>query len=129
MPVPLQQRVPCTGSVLVCVGPLFDSFLKKFQKEEPMIHLLYEESSTLLKTFLNRFVKNDVVGNRTGRKLQDIDVFDNQNLVELEDMEIGADTEKTLGALDEGKQKVKLYDIRKFYQSVSVYLQIKLLPE
>lgn len=51
---------------LVCVGPLFDPFLKKFQKEEPMIHLLYEESSTLLKTFLNRFVKNDVVGNRTG---------------------------------------------------------------
>ena len=73
-----------------------------------------------------RFVKQDAIGNKSGRKLKNIDVDDSKNLLELHDMEIGADTEKTLSVLDSGKRKTQLYDIRKFYQAVASYLQTRL---
>ena len=34
---------------LLTIKPLFDEFMTKFQKEEPMIHLLYASSEKLLK--------------------------------------------------------------------------------
>ena len=111
---------------LVCVGPLFEPFLKEFQKQQPLIHLLYQETSNILKSVMLRFVKQDAIGNKSGRKLKNIDVDDSKNLLELHDMEIGADTEKTLSVLDSGKRKTQLYDIRKFYQAVAIYLQTRL---
>ncbi len=42
-----------------------------------------------------RFVKQDAVGNKTGRELKNMDVYDSKNLLDLKDMEIGADTEKS----------------------------------
>jgi len=80
---------------LVCVGHLFEPFMKEFQKQEPLIHLLYQETSSIFKSVMLRFVKQDAVGNKTGRELKNMDVYDSKNLLDLKDMEIGADTEKS----------------------------------
>ena len=43
-----------------------------------------------------RFAKQDAIGKKSGRKLKNIDVYDSTNLLELNDMEISADTEKNI---------------------------------
>ena len=40
-------------------------------------------------------------------------------------MDVGADTKKTLASCDTGKQKTRLYDMGKFYQSTVKYQAIK----
>ena len=111
---------------LVSVGPLFEPFLKNFQKQEPLIHILYSVTSELLKAVMLRFMKHDVVSCKTGRKLQEIDAHDSSKLLNLNEMEVGESTEKTMSALDTGKQKTIRYDMRKFYQAVTSHLQSKL---
>ena len=51
----------------------FDNFKTKFQKEEPMIHLLYPSTEKLLKTLVARLLKSDAC---TGRALKYIDMED-----------------------------------------------------
>ena len=69
--------------------------MKEFQKQEPLIRLLYQETSSIFKSVMLRFVKQDAVGNKTGRELKNMDVYDSKNLLDLKDMDIGADTEKS----------------------------------
>lgn len=111
---------------IVGVGPLFEPFLRQFQKKEPLIHLLYSESCDLLRSVMLRFIKFDAVGEVSGHKLGKLDVHDVQNLMDLESMEIGADTEKTLSSLDKSKQKIQRIEMQKFYQCVTSYLQTRL---
>ena len=70
-----------------------------------------------------RFAKQGI---KSGRELKNTDVYDSKNLLEHIDMEIGADTEKTLSVLDFGQRKTQLHGIRKFYQAVASYLQTRL---
>ena len=39
---------------LLSIKPIFDEFLTRFQKEEPMIHLLHSNCEKLLKTAMGR---------------------------------------------------------------------------
>lgn len=111
---------------LVGVGPLFEPFLRQFQKQEPLIHLLYSETSALLKSIMLRFIKFDVVGEKSGRQLTMIDAHERQNLMDIESMEIGADTQKTLSNIDKGRQKTQRIEMLQFYQAVTSYLQTRL---
>ena len=112
---------------LISVGPVFERFLIMFQKQEPLIHMLYSEACDLIRTLMLRFVKHDIVADAIGSKLVKLDVKDLNNCLDLKEMEVGSDTEKTLSKLDSGKQKSLQYDMRKFYQEVTSYLA-KTLP-
>ncbi|KAH3840479.1 hypothetical protein DPMN_113928 [Dreissena polymorpha] len=70
-------------------------------------------------------LKSDVVGEKHGRKLHTIDVHGSTNLVHIDKLEIGIDTQETLSHFDPGKQKTKQSDIVKFYQ-ISSDIQTKL---
>ena len=59
---------------IIKVKPLFDEFMTKFQKEEPMIHLLHPNCEKLLKTFMGRLLKSKAYTEKKGRALMDIDV-------------------------------------------------------
>ena len=122
------SRRECLAQIqfFVCVGPQFEPFLKEFQKQQPLIHLLYQETSNVLKSATLRFAKQDALGNKSGRKLKNIDVYDRETLLELNDKEIGADIEKTFSVFDSGKRKTQLYDMKKFYQAVASYLHTRL---
>ena len=59
---------------LIAVKPLFDEFMTKFQKEEPMIHLLYPSCEKLLKTVMARLLKSKAYTDKKGRALMEVDV-------------------------------------------------------
>lgn len=46
---------------LISVADIFTSFLKVFQSEEPLIHLPYEQITTLLKVLMGRFIKKNLL--------------------------------------------------------------------
>lgn len=48
---------------LLSVIPLFEKFLKVFQTDQPMIHVLYGRMKDLVYTILRRFMKGDIVNN------------------------------------------------------------------
>ena len=59
---------------IIRVNPLLDEFMTKFQKEEPMIHLLDPNCEKLLKTVMGRLLKSKAYTEKKGRALMDIDV-------------------------------------------------------
>ena len=59
---------------LLTIKPVFDEFMTKFQKEEPMIHLLYASSEKLLKTTMSRLLKEKAYMGRKGDKLKEVKV-------------------------------------------------------
>ena len=59
---------------LIAVKPLFDEFMTKFQKEEPMIHLLYPSYEKLLKTVMATLLKSKAYTDKKGRALMEVDV-------------------------------------------------------
>ena len=59
---------------LLTIKPAFDEFMTKFQKEEPMIHLLYASSEKVLKTTMSRLLKEKAYMDRKGDKLKEVKV-------------------------------------------------------
>ena len=53
---------------------ILDEFLTKFQKEEPMIHLLYPNCEKLLKLIIGRLMRNSVYKDKHGKDLKQVDV-------------------------------------------------------
>ena len=109
---------------LISLEPLYDKFLKLFQREDPLIHILYSEMKDLLRAFMLRFLKNSVVSaQNTGKKLHEVDVEEKNS--QLSDMEVG---QSTKALLDKKKDiaKVELMNMRKFYQTVTQFLQRRL---
>ena len=86
---------------LLSVGVLFTDFLPIFQKQEPLIHLLYPESTNLLKRVTGRFMKSEIISGKKG----DTDTSNSDKCKDIQDMEIGAETREMLGKLEVGHQK------------------------
>lgn len=89
---------------IISCGPLFNPFLKLFQKQEPLIHQLHSESTDLLRKVMNRFVKDDLVRNACSKKLIDIDLDKRENLQDMKDMETG-ESKEALRSLSEERRK------------------------
>ena len=109
---------------LISLEPLYDRFLKLFQREDPLIHILYSEMKDLLKAFMLRFLmSSDVSVQNTGRKLLEVDIEEKDS--QLSDMEIG---QSTKSLLDKKKDiaKTELMNMRKFYRTVTQFLQKRL---
>ena len=54
---------------LLSVGGISKPFLKFFQSEESLVHLLHEKLSLLLRLLMGRFIKKKVLMNKDGKKL------------------------------------------------------------
>ena len=61
------KEVAAEIEFLLTINPVFDEFMTKFQKEEPMIHLLYASSEKLLKTPMSRLLKEKAYMDRKER--------------------------------------------------------------
>lgn len=64
---------------LIELEPLFNRFLKLFEKEEPLIHLLHEEMVELIKSFMRKFLKSDCFENNSCSSLEKLDVSKVEN--------------------------------------------------
>lgn len=110
---------------LISLQALYDRFLLMFQREDPLVHILYSEMSDMIKSFMLRFIKSDVIGESEGMKLLGIDVDKEDNLLKDNHIEVG---ESTRLLLRKHPDQCKLYvaKMRKFFQAVTKYLQKRL---
>ena len=83
-------------NVLLSLSALsYDRFLKLFQREDPLVHVLHSEMMDLLRSFLLRFLKGTVVdGLKTGKKLKEFNVEPSE--IQRSDLEVGQSTQKLL---------------------------------
>lgn len=112
---------------LQSVTPLFQGFLTLFQREGPLIHLLYYSMSDIVSRIMARFIKQDVFAGKDGVDLVAIDVSSFTNQLPDASMEVGEPTRRELGKLTTERRKVPLSSMRKFYVTVVAYL-LKKLP-
>ena len=79
--------------------------MKFFQSEEPLVHLLHEKFSLLLRLLMGRFIKKEVLINKDGKKLGTIDMKASNNHLDVKDLEIGEETRRAVTKLSIEKQK------------------------
>ena len=121
------KEVEIQMEFLISIKPIFDEFLTKFQKEEPMIHLLYPNCEKLLKLTIGRLMKNKVYKDKRGEDLKKINV-------EKVEMQLTSDQFKQMQGhkvvtlmestdTDDNLNKRALLGMVSFYKAVIKYLQ------
>ncbi|CAF1285320.1 unnamed protein product [Didymodactylos carnosus] len=106
---------------------LFYRYLTWFQSEGPLIHLLYGQCSELLKAEFLSFVKQEIIGNRTGKELLSIAYDLQANQLLDSPVQIGESTRKSLTKLSFEDRKTFFTDVRSFYYYLAKEL-IRTLP-
>lgn len=83
---------------ICAVSSDFEKFLRMFQVSAPLIHMLHDKLTELIRNLLHRFVKAELV---TGKPLKDLlDIkLSSENYVTAEKFVIGSDAKKIMGAL------------------------------
>lgn len=121
------RRLEAQMEFLVSVKPLFDEFLTRFQKEEPMIHKLYPGCEKLLKVAMSRMLKSEVYQSVEGRNLLHIDLDDVSLYLEEKDFVKvqGTRVQQALGKLTDAPRKFIL-GMQSFYIAAIKELQKKL---
>lgn len=108
------------------VAEIFNRFLLLFQKDEPLVHILYDEMVLLIKKLMGRFMESKSFQDKDGIQLKSVDV-DAAALNWKQNVEIGSDTrEQMASASVSDKSKIRL-GARSFYRACTKYL-IKKLP-
>ena len=70
------KEVDTEIAFLFSIMPVFDEFMTKFQREEPMIYLLHPSCEKLLKTTMARLMRSKGYTEKKGRALKEVDVED-----------------------------------------------------
>ncbi|KAK6191363.1 hypothetical protein SNE40_003074 [Patella caerulea] len=102
------------------VLPVFTTFNKFLQREDPCIHAVYPQMTSFLKKLLGKFVRIDVIKTNLS-VLTDVDFRPIDNQLEDENVFIGCQTRETLSKLeDEGdisphQRKAFFKGVRAFY--------------
>jgi hypothetical protein len=106
---------------LMSVKPVFDSYLRVFQTEGPLIHCLHQSMVDLIKLMLLRFVKADKVNNLQTSGIKQLDVT--KEHLKHEDIEIGPSTKGFLRKIKSQRTRTETYiAIIKFYETATKYL-------
>lgn len=110
---------------LMSVGNLYSKFVTLMQSDRPLIHVLYDELTELIRGLMGRFVKASKVDKMSGRALSKIDLSEEENLKELQKTDIGEETRRMIkkkNDLSQGVVTIFYHDARKFLVSVVTYL-------
>lgn len=122
---PLQTL--CQLHFIASVGQIFQPYLTLLQKEEPLIHVLFDCMWNITLKVLSRFIKGDILREKTTpdelKKLKfpcvDSEMSD-------QDLEVGSEARKFLEKMNTQTQKVVVYGMRQFYRRSAGYLMKKL---
>ena len=107
----LEDKVTLTPVYLhfvVYIATTLTPFIKLVQKDEPLVHILYDKANEVMRTCLRMFLKTEVVGEKEGAELYDIDCDKGDNWLQTRDMEIGSGTLSVLP--DDKKKTVRLIE-------------------
>ena len=105
--------------------PIFDSFNTFLQATEPLIHVLHQSTFHLYQSLLSRFVLPEVVTDRSN-DLDFIDIYDKENLKDVNNIYIGLMTKQFAGENDLigiARCRKFLSEARKFFQRCATYLR------
>ena len=108
------------------VVPVFEQVLLIFQKNSPVVHILYDTLSESLLKLLRRFMKPDAVEGKYGSELVTRDCKDVKLQLQEDDLVIGTRTRKALKKLTLGQQERFILGVRSFYGTAASKLQDKL---
>ena len=111
---------------LLSVGGIFKPFLKFFQSEESLVHLLHEKFSLQLWLLTGRFIKKEVLMNKNGKKLGTVDVKASNNHLDVKDLEIREETRRAVSKLSVEKQKQFVLGAKLFLMTSAKHLVDKL---
>ena len=111
---------------LVSVADIFNPFLKFFQTEQPLIHLLYDQRPTLLTVLLGRFIRKDLLANKAGRNLSKIHSEVVETILAYSELEIGEQTHQEIKKLSEEKQMKFVLGAKSFVIAATKHLVNKL---
>ena len=111
---------------VVSVGDIFSSFLMFFQRDEPLIHLLYEQLTLFLKMLMGRFIKKELLANKGAKGLSKISLKVRQNQLDDKVLEIGEETRRELRELSEEQQKKFALGAKSFLITATKHLVNKL---
>jgi hypothetical protein len=119
---------------VVNVAKDFEQFLTLFQDPAPLIHLLHDEMTELVRSLLMRFVKRDLIAGKSARSL--VSVVETQlkaeNYLHADTFDIGCEAGQILKQMKADKAQYSAYkstimDITKFFEKISAYM-VKKLP-
>ncbi|KAL7369705.1 hypothetical protein ABVT39_006167 [Epinephelus coioides] len=77
----------------LAISRSFNPFLTRYQTDEPVLPFLAKDLTELLMSLLRRFVKREILKDRTPRQLTQIEVSEEKNWVSLRNLDIGLGAE------------------------------------
>ena len=110
----------------VSVADIFNSFLKFFHIEEPLVHLLYDQLGALLTVLLGRFIRKDLLATKVARELSKIGLEVMENHLAYAELEIGEQIRQEIKKLSEEKQKKFVLGAKCFLIAATKHLVNKL---
>lgn len=111
---------------LISVADIFNSFLKFFKSEEPLIHLLYDQLTTLLKMLMGRFIRKELLANKPTKEFSKINLEVFENHLTYKELGIGEQTRRKIGKFSEEKERKFVQGARSFLIAATKHLVSKL---
>ena len=105
--------------------PIFDSFNTFLEATEPLIHAFHQSTFHLYQSLLSRFVLPEVVTDHSN-DLDSIDIYDEENLKDLNNIYIGFMTKQSAGEnhlIGTARYRKFHSEARKFFQRCVKYLR------
>ena len=102
-----------------CVTP----FLLMFQSNQPLVHLLFHKANELVRQCMLTFIKPEVVAEKEGQPLFDVDCEQSQNWMDSGKMAIGSGTNRALKSVPDNKKREIRLAIRSCLKTTTIYLQ------
>ena len=86
----------------ILVWPTPAIITRMFQTSEPLIHILYDEMSTLVLQLMRRCLTPEAIGDTSGRELYEVDLDKKENW--LREVNIGEAAKTELKKLKDGRK-------------------------
>uniref|UniRef100_L7M0A4 HAT C-terminal dimerisation domain-containing protein n=1 Tax=Rhipicephalus pulchellus TaxID=72859 RepID=L7M0A4_RHIPC len=119
------KKIKAKMLFLRSTAELFIGFQAIFQRQEPLIHVVYSESVSLVRKLLSRFMRHDAYSSLNGAQLKQLDVGATENLRQMP--EIGLDTEEEMQTWSTQEKKGFRMGVQQFYIATAKHL-LKQLP-
>ena len=97
------------------IVPVFKEFILLFQKECPVVHLLYDNMCSVLLKLMKRFMTEQAIGNKYVSDLTLIECTNVKLQLPEKDIVIGTDMRKALKNLAHDQQKYVMLGILSFF--------------
>lgn len=101
---------------------LFENFSQLFQKEEPLIHVLYESIEILILKFASPICTNDSLMKFKNNKLKSEEFFKQGIFLSLQSIILDEDIKKHLEKVNKKESLIVLNKIREHYKCCSLHL-------